>query len=325
MKRKLYTLEQVIELIKQGRHLVLSGDEKILNKLPKGNWIAGTIPYFMDETGGAQSDELIFVDDQTEYGIDFSIKQYSKDNFYDITKENFDNGFSIVIIPAGSATHVEFSVNALNIPDIFLNPLTGFISGLNLDLLGEETAKVYLGTTQEKLKDGMVVLNVRIPDEQTARVEIINIFHEEENSDILTFPKTGFAQTECFVNGERKPFAEYLNSIDYDIRFPIMTNQTGAIINKCFQGINKETKEVSFYAPVFEGEEYRFSHQLNDYKAAFDEQTAKVPDTNYACNCILNYLYGDFENNKIDVTGATTFGEIGYQLLNKTLVYMVIE
>jgi hypothetical protein len=46
----------------------------------------------------------------------------------------------------------------------------------------------------------------------------------------------------------------------------------------------------------------------------------------FSCNCILNFLYGGFEGKRINnFNGPITFGEIAYQLINQTLVYVLIE
>lgn len=44
MKTQIRTVKQVAELIKTGKTLLIAGDEKLLKQLPKGSWIAGTIP-----------------------------------------------------------------------------------------------------------------------------------------------------------------------------------------------------------------------------------------------------------------------------------------
>ena len=45
----------------------------------------------------------------------------------------------------------------------------------------------------------------------------------------------------------------------------------------------------------------------------------------FCCNCILNYAYGGLEGRRLPAMhGPATFGEIGYQLLNQTLVYLSI-
>ncbi len=44
-------------------------------------------------------------------------------------------------------------------------------------------------------------------------------------------------------------------------------------------------------------------------------------DVPFACNCVLNFLYGKLEGAQAGLPGPFTFGEIAYQLLNQTMVY----
>jgi hypothetical protein len=97
--------------------------------------------------------------------------------------------------------------------------------------------------------------------------------------------------------------------------------------------INVSIKEfindwVAFYAPVFSGVDYQFANPIADYVTGLDKAIAsqELPDTSFSFNCILNFLYADLENKKTaELTGPFTFGEIAYQLLNQTLVYLSIE
>jgi hypothetical protein len=46
----------------------------------------------------------------------------------------------------------------------------------------------------------------------------------------------------------------------------------------------------------------------------------------FSCNCILNYLYAELEGKQTgNFTGPITFGEVAYQLLNQTMVYLDIQ
>ena len=46
----------------------------------------------------------------------------------------------------------------------------------------------------------------------------------------------------------------------------------------------------------------------------------------FSCNCILNYQYAELEGEKTKgFTGPVTFGEVAYQLLNQTMVYLTID
>ena len=65
MTNKIFTKQEVINLINAGHVMLLSGSDKALSNLPKGKWVAGTTPYFMDGTGKVD-EENIFVDDFTD-------------------------------------------------------------------------------------------------------------------------------------------------------------------------------------------------------------------------------------------------------------------
>lgn len=325
MERKLYTIEDTKHFILEGKKIVISGDESALDKLPKGNWIGGTIPYFMDVTYGRESHDMVFIEDQSENAIDFSIKVYNPSNQDQIANNAFKNGYTIVIIPADSKSHIDFSHNSLSYPNIFQNPIIGYISGVHLDDLGKKTAKIYNGQTGEKFDEGLVTLNIKLPEKKVGRIEIKNVFKPDKNSDIITFPKDGFKQDKCFINGKEYNFADYLLEKQYDIRFPLITDQSGALINKSFQSVDKDKKEVKFYAPIFKDESYMLSEKTENYGSKFINILPMDVKPSYACNCILNYLYGDFENKKFNLTYPTTFGEIAFQLLNQTLVYLVFD
>jgi hypothetical protein len=46
----------------------------------------------------------------------------------------------------------------------------------------------------------------------------------------------------------------------------------------------------------------------------------------FLCNCILNYLYSELEGKKTgEMSSPMTFGEVAYQLLNQTMVYLTIS
>ena len=188
-----------------------------------------------------------------------------------------------------------------------------------------KTPKIYNGLNKKVYEEGLIALNVKLPKNEVARVEIINIFEEHEDSDVITFPVDGFTQKDCFVNGEKKNFAKYIKEIKHNIQSPLIVNQAGALINKSIFSIDEENQTVAFVATLFKDEKYSFSKNLEDYKTNFNNQIPDEVQTNYACNCILNYLYGEFEKNKVTITGATTFGEIAFQLLNQTLVYLEID
>ncbi|MCX6271705.1 MAG: hypothetical protein NTU44_10885 [Bacteroidetes bacterium] len=324
MERKLYTREDVVNFIGMNRHMVLTGDESLLSALPVGNWIGGTIPYFMDVQGGIFTKDKIFVDDFTSLGIDFRIIEFDEQNISGVATSGFRNGFTILLIPGESGILQEFAMNADSYPGIFRNPITGYVTGNDLNETNA-TPKVFNGTTAKCFSDKAIGIHVELPAAKIARVEIVNIFRPVEKADIITFPVSGFNQTKCFVNGEERLLIEYLDGQKYDTQFPLIVNQAGAYINKSFRMLNKETKEVKFFAPLLTGEKYMLAQKVEDYGARFEKEIGTIPQTEFVCNCILNHLYGKFEGKKINLNWKTTFGEVAYQLLNQTLVYLTID
>lgn len=325
MESKLYSVDKVIDLIEQGKLLSLAGDEKVLSKLPKGNWIAGTIPYFMDVDRGLFSQDLIYVDELSNLENTFSIKIYDENNIDNIVKDSFYNGYTMLIIPPFQEIHKEFALKSQKIKDLYNNPIIGWVAGM--DLNSSETPKTYNGYEHQAYENKAVAVHVKLPENKLARIEIVNIFKQDNESDEIQFIEDCFECSKCLINGEKKNLAKYIQENNIDIKTPIIANYSGALINVSFKEVNSENNTVSFYAPVFKDAIYKFSVAINDYVAEY-EQNIPIIDApiEFSCNCILNYLYGDLENKNIKrFTGPITFGEIGYQLLNQTLTYLLIE
>jgi hypothetical protein len=108
---------------------------------------------------------------------------------------------------------------------------------------------------------------------------------------------------------------------------PLVADYCGSMVNVSFQAVDEKAKTVALYAPVFKGVEYRIAEPVSDYVREF---SARIPEGSlqpvFSCNCILNYLYSELEGKKTgSITGPITFGEIAYQLLNQTLIYLEIR
>ncbi|MCB0414559.1 MAG: hypothetical protein KDD50_09505, partial [Bdellovibrionales bacterium] len=85
-------------------------------------------------------------------------------------------------------------------------------------------------------------------------------------------------------------------------------------------------KVVNFYAPVFPNVEYKLAKPIENYASQFEKSIPQeAGDLTFSCNCILNFLYGELEGKQINVNGPMTFGEIAYQLLNQTMVYVTLD
>lgn len=326
MKKDMLSLNEVKELIKQGKQLILAGDEKILQQLPPGAWIAGTIPYFMGQGGCLCSQDKIFVTTIPEYVTKAQIRRYTKDNLNTVYTDAPANGFSVIIIPAFSEVAVSFAMNVHTYKNFAAKPLIGWASGILLKDSGKAAPKVFDGTAAACLDQEAVVFHVELPKGKRAEIDIINIF-KPGKGDEITFPQNALSAKEVFINGKKANFAEYISKNKIDTKLPIVADMFGATINTSFREVNQETGEVHFYAPVFQGVTYRFAVPVGDYIKTFIKQVPKRKkgDVFFSCNCILNYLYAKLEGKKTGgLTGPITFGEIAYKFLNQTLAYLLI-
>lgn len=326
--RVLLTIQETAELIRAGKVLSLAGDGALLAQLPNGNWIGGTIPYFIGEDGGIETREKIFVTELTQAdAAQIEIRTYSVDTIKNIATDAPNNGYTVVILPAMSPIHAEYANHGRDYDDMFIKPIVGWISGVHLSDLGKELPKVVNGVTGSMLTAQAVALHVTLPANKMAVVHILNLFKQNSAGDVITFPQTGFSTSKCSVNGKEAVFADYAAGIKLNSAYPLVADYNGAQINTSFQEINHETKQVHFYAPVFAGIEYRQAAPVGDYVHGFEALAeGNHQHVQFSCNCILNYLYGELQGRKTgDLNGPMTFGEVAYQLLNQTLVYLDVQ
>lgn len=324
--QKLCTIDETKELIKADKILLLAGTPENLNALPEGRWIGGSIPYFMAPGGGIMETKMIFV---TEIpGIHKGkLMTYGEDTIQNIYSDAPENGISFVIIPGGSPIHLNFALNASKYDDFAAKPLTGWISGVHVDKIGVENPVVIFGANKKVLENKAVVFHAELPENTYADINIINIF-QQGDGDTITFEEDGFSAQTALINGEKQNFADYVNSNGIDTKLPLVANYAGAMINTSFQGIDEDTKTVNFYAPVFQGIEYRIAAPVSDYIEEFKKVLSEQQPENvvFSCNCILNYLYAELEGKETgSIHGPITFGEIAFQLLNQTLTYVTIN
>lgn len=329
-EHRLLDLNATIDLIKNGRTLILSGDERVLSKLPAGKWIGGTIPYFYLKEGPGRLDkEHIFVTDFTDLLEDAKVAVYDANNLNEVCTNGFDNGFHFMILPALRDIHLSFALHSPDYPNLFANPLLGLIAGADLDEFTKGVlSKTFDGTTAKSFTDQAVVLHAKLPAHQVARLEIVNVF-EPSNEVTLEFLQDGFVVQDCLINGQKGNLYEFIKENELDISYPLVSNYAGASVNVSFQRLDDENRQVIFYAPLFAGRKYTTSRKSSDYVKSFSEKATQAlvneQHVIYNCNCILNYLYGGLDKQSIGYSGATTFGEVAYQLLNQTFTYLAID
>jgi hypothetical protein len=326
MERCMWTVDETAEVVCSGKSLFVAGDESALSKLPKGQWIGGTIPYFMADDGGQMDRDLVNVTVMPDYILDLNLKTCDENTLKNVYTDAPRNGFSLVIIPGMSQAHLSFGLNAPAYDDFALRPLIGWISGIHMDDLGKVSPKVFYGPTAESFSDRAVVMHSGLPDNKAAELEVANIFKPGDGDSIVFF-ETGFSAREAMVSGKKRKLVEYLDEIGVDDRLPLVANYYGTMINTSFQSIDRESGLVSFYAPVFKGLEYKQARPFEDYVTEFLSMTPKdAENVLWSCNCILNYLYSELKDKKTgNFKGPITFGEIAYQLMNQTLVFLRIN
>ncbi|MCM2324513.1 MAG: hypothetical protein NDJ90_14740 [Oligoflexia bacterium] len=324
--RALQSVEEVREKILAGRNLVLAGDEMLLAQLPAGKWIGGTIPYFMVETGGACVQDRIFVTELPAFVAGIQVQRYDAESLHTVYLGAPENGFSVIIMPASSPAHFEFALKGPRFAKFASRPLIGWIAGVSLENVGKVEPKVFDGSALLSSTREAVVMRILLPPSKIAEIGILNIFEQSEG-DTITFPEEGFTARRARVNGQEVNFADYLLEKKWDTRLPLVADYYGAMINTSIQQIDRTTHEVRFFAPVFKGVVYRHAKPVESYVERFAAQLPEdCQSIVFSCNCILNYLYSELEGKRtVGVTGPITFGEVAYQLLNQTMVYLTIS
>jgi len=324
MESRLYSIEETATFIKQGYLLALAADESALSQLPKGNWIGGTIPYFMDIEKGLFSQDKVFVNILSEQITDFNIKVYDDTNIKNITKDAYQNGYTILILPPFQKVQRVYALKSLEFENIYNNPIIGWIAGKDLD--SKAIPKVYNGQNSEMYENKAVAVHIELPKDKFAQIDIINIFEKDIEGPEIIFLNSGIDVHNCLINGKNENLATYIKQNNIDIRLPLMSSYKGIDVNVSIKDIDYDFNIVSFYAPVFQGRNYHFSKHIDDYAKRFEIQTNKMNGyADVSFNCIHNYMYGELENKNINnITGPFTFGEIAYHLLNQTLVTLKI-
>lgn len=318
--------ETAAALIRAGHTLMLAGDAALLAKMPRGAWIGGTIPYFMGQAGGETTRDKLFVTDIATHGLAPELRHYDTARLANVCVDAPANGYTLLIIPAFTETHSSFARNAPGYEDMFMKPLAGWVAGIHLDDLGSAQPRIFLGSTGASFDDGAAVMHVPLPESKFAHIDIINLFVQGDG-DRIRFIDSGFSVENCLVDGAPMNFAEYCITRKLDTRLPLVADYCGASINVAIKGIDAAAGRVDFYAPIFDDVEYRIATAVPDYVQAFRSALPKdVAAVTFSCNCVLNYLYSELEGKRVEkMLGPMTFGEIAYQLLNQTLVFLTVE
>ena len=314
----LMDLEETTRRIVAGESLLLAGEEKLLAALPPGNWIGGTVPCFMSPAGGGTCPDKILVAELPR-DLPTDLRTYSAADLAGVYQDAATGTLSFILLPAGSPAHIEFALNAPRYPGFAQQPLVGWVAGQ----LGPGRAKVFCGGPQP-LEDGAAVLRIQLPADRLAQINIINLF-QPGAGDTISFPTSGFSATTAFINGQEQDFAEYLQRVQANPHLPLVANYCGAMVNVSLKTTKEWKGRVDFYAPVVAGIEYKLAAPIRDYLSQCEARLQQSAPENvlFSCHCYLNYLHSRLEGTRTGtLVGPVTYGEIAFQLLNQTLVYV---
>jgi hypothetical protein len=323
---KLHSIAEVQAAIAAGESLFLAGSRAALSQLPRGNWVGGTISYFMAEEGGQMAEDRIFVTAIPAFALSAEVAEYGPENLQQLYNDAPENGFTFLAVPAFTEVVKTFAQEAPNYDGFLFRPVVGWVSGVRLDRIGIDTPGVFNGKTGAVLEDKAVALHVALPANKIAELEIVNTF-EPGTGDLIHFEKAGFHVTDCLIAGQPVNLADYILEKGLSTEIPLVGDYSGSSINVSFQKVDLEQHTVDLFAPVFPGVDYRFAKPVADYEEACALAIqGEDKDSDFACNCLLNYLYGKLEGKKTGhVTGPITFGEIAHQLLNQTMVRLYLH
>ncbi|MGD0829791.1 MAG: hypothetical protein ABR907_02530 [Terracidiphilus sp.] len=323
---RLHRIAEVQALIAAGKNLFLAGSREALSELPQGNWVGGTICYFMTDEGGQVSEDKIFVTEAPEFAREVRIAEYDRNHLAEVYKDAPDNGFSYLLLPSSPKLLKSYAEDVSSFDGFLMHTVVGWVAGVRVDRIGAEMPAVFNGKTGAVLEDKCVALHVSLPTNKMAELDIVNIF-KGGAGEVIRFKEEGFQAVGCMIDGKPANLAEYIAANGINTEFPLVGDYNGSSINVSIQKVDAAAHTVDLYAPVFPGVEYRFAEPVEDYARAFAEVVGvDQAEPEFACNCILNFLYGKLEGKKTgSVTGPITFGEIAHQLLNQTLVRLYLR
>lgn len=320
------TVAKVEELLAQGKSLILAADEALLRRLPRGNWIGGTIPYFMTADGGQTSREHVFVCEVPAIACGARVAVYDEASIPRVFVDSPDPGYTVLILPAFTSLHQSFALDCPLYEQQFFKSVAGWVAGTPLEDVDRTRPKVFAGPTGDALDAKGVAMHIALPPTHLARIGIVNIFEPSDGEDIQ-FPESGFQASECIVGGKRENVVDYMTRTGLDPRLPLVSDMFGTKVNVSIQALDLTGRTVKFFAPVFKGVGYRPAKPVSGYSERFLAAIpSDVQQSVFSCNCVLNYLHGQLEGRRTGaLQGPMTFGEIAYQLLNQTLVQVTIE
>ncbi|MDR1667631.1 MAG: hypothetical protein LBS03_08085 [Bacteroidales bacterium] len=322
MNQSLVTPEEASAMILKGERLLLAGDFALLSQLPKGNWIGGTTPFFiLYPEHQVTSYDKLFVTRLPDYVVNSTIQAYDSSNIHRIymDAERLGNVFTIIIFPFGSEVSTAFSLNAVYYENFSGRPMAGWVAGRPLDTIMTEPSYAVSGIDAKPSTDKAFAMHIELPETKYAELHIFNPYIQGKGDDIA-FEQSSMVVTEALINGKKRNFAEYLRETGFNTQMPFVANYSGAMINVVCCGITE--KEVYLSAPVFQSLNYRIA----EIDPKLTEPTLTGEKIIFSITCIGNFIQPDICAQYLQkMHGPVVYGEIAYQMLNQTTVYLTVD
>jgi hypothetical protein len=170
MESKLYSIAETKAFINKGYLLTLAADERVLSQLPKGNWIGGTIPYFMDINKSLFSQDKIFVNKLSDSIINYKIIEYDEKSIYNIVNDSYDNGYTLLILPPFQRVQKVYALESLKFKGIYNNPIIGWIAGK--DVNSNEIPKIFNGFNNQSFDNKAIAMHLELSENKKAIISI---------------------------------------------------------------------------------------------------------------------------------------------------------
>jgi len=326
--KDLFTLEEVSQKIQDNEFLIVLGNDQLLQQLPKGNWIGVSAYYFMTKEKGLSTNEKLYVQSLSNYSESVTIKSYNKDEIQEVLNDRVAGGFTYLLMPPFTEVSQNYALEALSERSLYDIPIIGFIGGCKFESLQKgEKSYCYNGTTRERHDEEAIAIHVKLKQNFSPRIEILNIFEPKLEGPKFVFDQNSFAVTDCTVDGQKWNFYDYMVENDMSTTYPLVSNHNGALLNCSIFQQEQDNKTVYMASPTRKGKTYYLAKRFDDYMEAFQAKFDTIDKSNIVIsfNCFYNYLFGKLEGKRLEIGGPITYGEIAYQLLNQTMVYLRID
>ncbi len=315
-------------MITDGRVLLLAGEEELLAQLPPGRWIGGTTAQFLTPQGSVPARGLLMFTDITSLALHTEQRHLDAASLHRIAQHYPQNGFAVLIVPGFSAILLRLASEILDYQGIYDMPLTGWVSAVDLDEIGQRTPKTFAGTPYAR-DDRAAVMYVTLPETAFAELHVVNLFAPGDGPEIRV-PAQGFhISGDCLIDGHPHNLARYMEAQNIDPSLPLIADQEGALLNVSILKNDPLDGTVSVFAPVNPSLTYRFAEAVLDYQEEFIHAAAElgpVEEMVFFSVGVLNLQYAALaEKHGLSLSAPVSFGEIAYTVLNQTLTCLSIN